>query len=74
HTARPIQRYWFGWPTAMLLMAYIETLCGVKVGREITFEPLAPAGWEEYGSPMLNIRGERFRIIVNKGVARRVAT
>jgi len=69
HTARPIQRYWFGWPTAMLLMAYIETLCGVKVGREITFEPLAPAGWEEYRSPMLNIRGERFQVVVKDGQA-----
>jgi len=41
----------------------------VKVGREITFEPLAPAGWEEYRSPMLNIRGERFQVVVKDGQA-----
>lgn len=68
HTGQPMQRLWFGWPTAMLLMAYIETLCGVKIGKEITFEPLAPEGWAEYRSPILTIRGERCQIVVTDGV------
>ncbi|MBI3947794.1 MAG: glycoside hydrolase family 125 protein [Armatimonadetes bacterium] len=72
HTGGPIQRYWFGWPTAMLLMVYIETICGVKIGKEISFEPLAPAGWREYRSPILTIRGERLQIIVTDGEARTV--
>ena len=73
HTGRPVQRYWFGWPTAMLLMVYVETLCGVTIGREIALDPLAPAGWEEYKSPILTIRGERCQVVVRDGCAERIA-
>ncbi|MBM4046283.1 MAG: glycoside hydrolase family 125 protein, partial [Planctomycetes bacterium] len=73
HTGQPIQRYWFGWPTAMMLMAYVETLCGVKLGKDIRLEPLAPAGWDEYRSPILTIRGERFQVVVKDGKASKAA-
>lgn len=69
HTGHPVQRYWFGWPTAMMLMVYIETICGVKIGKEITFQPLAPAGWREYRSPILTIRGKRLQVVVRDGKA-----
>ncbi|MEW6359275.1 MAG: glycoside hydrolase family 125 protein [Planctomycetota bacterium] len=72
HTGRPIQRYWFGWPTAMMLMVYIETICGVKIGKEIAFQPLAPAGWDEYKSPILTLRGERVQVVVKGGKAEAV--
>ena len=72
HTGQPVQRYWFGWPTAMMLMVYIETLCGVKIGKEITFAPLAPAGWDEYKSPILKIRGERIQLVVKNGKAHKM--
>jgi hypothetical protein len=72
HSGRPVQRYWFGWPTAMLLQVYIETLCGVKIGKEITFQPLIPAGWERYRSPLLRVRGETFQVVVENGRANKV--
>jgi meiotically up-regulated gene 157 (Mug157) protein len=72
HTGLPIQRYWFGWPTAMMLMVYIETICGVKIGKEIRFEPLAPAGWDAYESPILRISGERLQVVVKDGKANKV--
>ncbi len=72
HTGRPVQRYWFGWPTAMLLMVYIETLCGVTIGRDIELSPLVPAGWDEYRSPVLQIRGEACQVIVRDGQAEKV--
>jgi cellobiose phosphorylase len=67
HTARPVQRYWFGWPTAMLLMAYNETVCGVKIGEKISIEPLVPSGWESYRSPLLTLRGRQVQIEVRQG-------
>jgi hypothetical protein len=57
----------------MMLMVYIETICGVKIGREIRFEPLAPAGWGEYQSPILRVRGERFQVVVKEGQPSKVA-
>jgi len=69
HTARPVQRYWFGWPTAMLAMAFVETICGVKIGREVTVEPLIPEGWESFRSPILTVRGRTLRVVVEEGVA-----
>jgi hypothetical protein len=70
HTGRPVQRYWFGWPTAMLMMAYVETICGVKIGREPRIEPLIPEGWESYRSPLLTLRGERGQVVVEEGAGR----
>lgn len=57
HTAQPVQRYWFGWPTAMLIMAYVETICGLKIDRPMRLEPLTPAGWADFSSPRLVVRG-----------------
>lgn len=67
HTARAVQRYWFGWPTAMLLMAFVETICGVKIGRRVTLEPLIPEGWEGFCSPLLSIGGKRVQIELRQG-------
>jgi hypothetical protein len=72
HTGQPVQRYWFGWPTAMLLQVYIETICGVKIGKEIRFEPLVPAGWERYASPVLTLRGRRCQVVVADGKPQRI--
>jgi hypothetical protein len=67
HTALPMQRYWFGWPTSLLLMAYIETICGVKIGKDIRVEPLVPAGWQYYSSPILTVRGHKVWVEVING-------
>lgn len=69
HTARPVQRYWFGWPTAMLMMAFVETICGVHLGRDVTVTPLIPAGWESFRSPALTVRGRALQVVVEHGVA-----
>ncbi|OGV67368.1 MAG: hypothetical protein A3K19_19040 [Lentisphaerae bacterium RIFOXYB12_FULL_65_16] len=73
HTGHPVQRYWFGWPTAMLLMVYIETICGVKIGKEITFDPLVPTGWDRYTSPILRARGETFQLLIENGRATKIS-
>ena len=67
HTARPVQRYWFGWPTAALLIAYLETICGVKIDRGIRIEPLIPRGWSDFSSPTLRVRGQELQIVVRQG-------
>lgn len=67
HTARPVQRYWFGWPTGLLLMAYIETICGVKIGPTIRVEPLIPAGWSSFASPRLRVRGQDLSVEYSDG-------
>lgn len=67
HTALPMQRYWFAWPTAMMLMAYIETICGVKISKEIRLKPLVPSGWDYYSSPILTIRGHKVLVEVING-------
>jgi len=68
HTAKPVQRYWFGWPTAMLFMAYVETICGLRIGREIRVEPLVPEGWAGFVGPRLSVRGHDLAIEVSEGV------
>jgi GH15 family glucan-1,4-alpha-glucosidase len=70
HTARPVQRYWFGWSTAALLMAFIEVVCGVKLGDEVTVEPLVPEGWQEFSSPRLTIRGREVLVRAEEGKPR----
>ena len=44
----------------------------MKIGKEITFKPLVPAGWDEYKSPVLKVRGEQFQVVVKNGQARKV--
>ncbi len=70
HTARPVQRYWFAWPTSMLLMAYIEVICGVKIGPEMRVEPLVPEGWPAFRSPTLTIGGRPVQIEGRAGEVR----
>jgi len=62
-----VQRYWFGWPTAMLVMAFVESVCGVKIGRQIHVEPLVPQGWQEFSSPRLLVRGHELEVKVEAG-------
>ena len=68
HTGLPAQRYWFGWPTAMMLMAFVETICGVTIGQQVTIEPQIPEGWDNFRSPLLTIRGHQAHIEMTDGV------
>ncbi len=67
HTALPVQRYWFGWPTAALLSAFIETICGITLGEDVTIRPMLPEGWDGFSSPRLTVRGKEVLIKAENG-------
>ena len=67
HTARPVQRYWFGWPTAALLTAFIEVVCGVKLGEAVSICPMLPEGWTDFASPRLTVRGREVMVAARQG-------
>ncbi len=67
HTGGVSSRIWFIWPTALFVVAYLEILCGIRVGRTVRVDPQPPAGWPAYQSPAVQIRGHEIRVRVEAG-------
>lgn len=67
HTGALSSRAWFIWPTSLFVMAYVEILCGIRVGKTLRIEPHPPAGWDAYESPLLRIRGHEVRVRIEHG-------
>lgn len=69
HQGQTVSRSWFAWPTAMLVLSYVETICGIRAGKDITISPHPPSTWNTYRSPELMLRGKRVRVVVRNGKA-----
>ena len=67
HTGRVFGRYWFAWPSGLMLTLFNECVCGIRAGDALVIDPVVPEGWDHFCSPIYTIRDRRVQVIHQAG-------
>jgi len=67
HTGRTCERYWFAWPSALMLMLFNECVCGIRIGEKVVIDPVVPDGWKSFWSPLYSIGGRQVQVVHEAG-------